>query len=439
MPLPSSAADEVSGTTAQMHSITTRDASRPPVADQTSICIVGPGWRFTSGVSYYTCRLAAALADQHDTSVVSLRGLLPRFLYPGKKRVGQPRSAISYPEEVQLYDGVDWWWGTSLLGALRFMRAQRPEVVLMQWWTATVLHTYVVLALAARMLGARVVLEIHEMQDPGESRFAFARYYGKWGLRLMLRLSQGCLAHSHADAQEIRSTFLPKRARMAIAPHGPYDQYIGGGGASQRADPAIAVVTEAPRPAAMNILFFGLIRPYKGLEDLLAVFNSLSEAEAQRFWLTVVGETWDGCTEPAQLIATSPHRHRISFVNEYVHDEVAQAAFAHADIVVLPYRRSSSSGTLHIAMSCGLPIVLTTVGGLPEAAGDYEGAVFVEPGDVDMLKAGIMTAASMVGNRYPDPRDWADTLRAIFAVLHDEGDDVGGAPSCSGALSAVDP
>jgi glycosyltransferase involved in cell wall biosynthesis len=412
-----------------MRSTATRNASRSPAADPARICIVGPGWRFTSGVSYYTCRLAAALSDQHNTSVVSLRGLLPRFLYPGRRRVGQPRSAISYPQEVQLYDGVDWWWGTSLLGALKFMRAQRAEVVLMQWWTATVLHTYIVLALAARVLGARVVLEVHEMQDPGESRFAFARYYGKWGLRLLLRLSQGCLAHSQADAEQLRSTFLPRRARIAIAPHGPYDHYIGNGAGSYRSNPAVAAVTQAPRPSAINILFFGLIRPYKGLEDLLAVFNGLSEAEAQRFWLTVVGETWDGCIEPARLIETSPHRDRISFVNEYVHDEVAQAAFAHADIVVLPYRRSSSSGTLHIAMSCGLPIVVTTVGGLPEAAGDYDGAVFVQPGDVDMLRAGIMKASSMVGNRYRDPRDWTDTVRALFAVSRPETDS-GGAPSC---------
>jgi glycosyltransferase involved in cell wall biosynthesis len=405
-----------------MHSMAVGAARQEPCADPAKICIVGPGWRFTSGVSYYTCRLASALADQHETSVVSLRELLPRFLYPGKRRVGQLRSAISYPEHVQRYDGIDWWWGTSLLGALRFLRAQRADVVVMQWWTATVLHTYLVLALTARMLGARVVLEVHEMQDPGESRFAFARYYGKWGLRLMLRLSNGCLAHSQADAQQLRSTFPHERSRIAIAPHGPYDHYISSGDVSHQVDPAIATVTQAPRPSAINILFFGLIRPYKGLEDLLTVFNSLSQADAQRFWLTVVGETWDGCTEPARLIATSPYRDRISFVNEYVQDEVAQAAFAHADIVVLPYRRSSSSGTLHIAMSCGLPIVVTTVGGLPEAAGDYEGAVFVQPGDVDMLKAGIMKASSMVGNRYRDPRDWTQTVRAIFDLSRDESD-----------------
>ena len=61
------------------------------------ICLIGPGWRFTSGISYYTCRLAGAAAESHDISVILLRQLLPRFLYPGKRRVGQPRARATYP------------------------------------------------------------------------------------------------------------------------------------------------------------------------------------------------------------------------------------------------------------------------------------------------------------------------------------------------------
>jgi glycosyltransferase involved in cell wall biosynthesis len=95
---------------------------------------------------------------------------------------------------------------------------------------------------------------------------------------------------------------------------------------------------------------------------------------------------------------------------------VAKAAFAHADIVVLPYRRSSSSGPLHIAMGCGLPIVVTSVGGLPEAAGDYEGAVFVPPGDLRALKDGIMRATGMLGKSYQDHRNWGDTIHALLAA-----------------------
>lgn len=381
-----------------------------------SICLVGPGWRFTSGISYYTCRLARAAAESHDLSVIQLRQLLPRFLYPGKRRVGQPRARAAYPPGVPVFDGIDWWWGLSILRAMSFLRRHPADVLVLQWWTATTLHTYVALAVVARRLGARVVIEMHELQDPGEASFGIARCYGRWGLSALLRLCHGCVVHSKADWRSLEENHHPGSLHITMAPHGPYDQFSteeAGEGADVA---AVAAVRQAPRPSVVNLLFFGLIRPYKGLTDLLAVFNSLTDEEASGFWLTVVGETWDGCIEPARLIAASPHRDRITFVNEYVHDEVVAAAFGHADVVVMPYRRASSSGTLHVAMSWGLPVVITSVGGLPESAGGYNGAIFVPPGDPAMLKSAIKRAGQMRGQRFTDPRTWGETVSAILSA-----------------------
>lgn len=378
------------------------------------ICVVGPSWRFASGISYYTCRLVNALADQHNVSVIQLRQLVPKSFYPGRERVGRHRTSMTFPADVPIFDGVDWWWGRSLFQALSFMRVNRPRVLVLPWWTATTFHTYFVLAITARMLGARVVLEMHETHDQSEVAFAFMRHYGRWGLDLMLRVAHGCLLHSKADQRLLEERYRCANVRMAIAPHGPFDQYHSRVVEGSVDEAGVAAVRKAPRPSVVNLLFFGLIRPYKGLEDLLDVYNGLSKDEVAGLWLTVIGETWDGCTEPARLIETSPHRDRITFVNEYVPDEVVSAAFAHADVVILPYRRSSSSGTLHIAMSWGLPVVVTSVGGLPESADGYEGAIFVSPGDRVMLKAAIQKAAQMTGRRFRDPRNWAETRDALL-------------------------
>jgi glycosyltransferase involved in cell wall biosynthesis len=352
--------------------------------------------------------------EQCDTSVILLRRLLPRLLYPGRARVGLKRASMQYAPGVRVFDGIDWWWGTSVVRALRFLRSRRPRVLVLQWWTAATLHTYLLLAAAARLSGTRVVIELHELQDPGEAGLALARGYGRWGLRALIRLAHGAVVHSKSDWQLFESSYGPMDVRVALVPHGPYDQYRD---IPETADPATAAaaaaVRAAPKDGTVNLLFFGLIRPYKGLEDLLRVFNALPGHEAGRFWLTVVGETWEGCTEPARLIAASPHAARITFVNEYVPDEVAAAAFAHADVAVLPYRRSSSSGILHVAMSWGLPIVVTSVGGLPEAATGYAGVVFVPPADPGMLKEGLMKAAALAGQKFPDPRSWHDTVEAV--------------------------
>ena len=271
-------------------------------APRPAVCVVGPGWRFTSGISYYTCRLVNAFADHHRVSVIQLRQLLPKCFYPGKARVGQPRAAMTFREGVPVFNGIDWWWGFSLFRALFFMRANRPAVLVLEWWTATTLHTYVALAIAARLIDARVVLELHESQDPGEAGFALMRWYGKHGLGLLLRIADGCVLHSKSDQRLFDESYGSVDIRVAIAPHGPFDQYSASTGASVN-QIAIDVVRQAPRPAVANLLFFGLIRPYKGLEDLLTVYNALTEEEVTGLWLTVVGETWDGCTA-----AGSPHR-----------------------------------------------------------------------------------------------------------------------------------
>lgn len=353
--------------------------------------------------------------DQCDTNVILIRRLLPRLLYPGKCRVGLKRASMEYRSDISVFDGIDWWWGTSLLRAIRFLRSRKSKVLLLEWWTAATLHTYLLLAFAARVIGMRIVIELHELQDPGEAGLALARNYGRWGLRLLIRFAHGCIVHSKADRQLFETNYGPMDVRVALVPHGPYDQYRD---LQETGDPAIAAamaaVREAPKSGDVaNLLFFGLIRPYKGLEDLLRVFNDLPREEAERLWLTVVGETWEGCTEPAQLIADSPHRDRITFVNEYVPDEVVGAAFAHADVAVLPYRRSSSSGILHVAMSWGMPIVVTSVGGLPEAANGYAGAVFVPPADLAMLKEGLTKAVGLIGQKFADPRSWHDTVSAV--------------------------
>ena len=224
------------------------------------------------------------------------------------------------------------------------------------------------------------------------------------------------MVHSAADRAELAAEYGSRAFPVTVTPHAPFDQYRALPESFPGHDEAISAVTAAPRDGTVNLLFFGTIRPYKGLESLLRVFSGLSPQEASGLWLTVVGETWEGCTEPARLIASSPYRDRISFVNDYVADEVVSAAFGHADVVVLPYRRSSSSGPLHVAMNWGLPVVVTRVGGLPEAAAGYQGAVFVPPGDDAGLEQGIRRAVRLAGERFTDPRDWADSVAALLSA-----------------------
>jgi glycosyltransferase involved in cell wall biosynthesis len=374
-------------------------------AESRRVCVVGSGWRFTGGLSHYTCRLANALADQADVSVLLMRRLLPRFLYPGRARVGAKLASLDYDRRVDVYDGVDWYWLPSLIGALRRLRRNRPDTLVLQWWTGTVAHTYLVLAVAARALGARIVVEFHEVQDTGEIRVPFAAAYTRLLLRALLRRADGFLVHSAHDRRLLGELFDLSGRPVTVVPHGPFDHY--------------EVERIPAEDGAFRLLFFGLIRPYKGLDLLVRAFDRLTPEEAADLRLTVVGETWEGCTEPLRLIADSRHRDRIGVVNRYVTDEEAKDHFARADALVLPYRRSSASGPLHIAMSNGLPVVLSAVGGLVEAVGDYPGAVLVPPEDVDALAEGLRKVRAMAGERYPEPHSWKRNAEAVLGAATD--------------------
>lgn len=374
-----------------------RDARRPRVM------VVGAGWRFTSGISYYTCRLTNAFADATDTSALLMRQLVPTRLYPGRARVGQAVNTLDYAPGVHVYDGVDWSWGRSMRDAVRFITAERPDVLVLQWWTGAVLHSYLRLAHLVHRYGGRVIIEWHEVQDTGEARIPGVTRYVVAAMRQLLKRVDGHVVHSQYDLGLLRRTYPLAENRVVIAPHGPYDQYESEASADHDGD--------------FVFLYFGIIRPYKGVEDLVAAFELLPEAIRSTSRLVIVGETWEGWTAPLDAVAASPARDRITVVNRYVDDAEVAVHFAAADAVVLPYRRSSSSGPLHIAMSAGLPVVVAHVGGLVEAAGDYEGVSFVPTQDPAALAAAMAELPAKRGERFSDPHSWDHTVDAYGELL----------------------
>jgi glycosyltransferase involved in cell wall biosynthesis len=389
---------------------TKRGDARPTnedAAHQTRVLVVGSSTHFISGVSHYTRYLARALSERSVVSVVLMRRLIPRALYPGRARVGNPAlTDEEYPAQIPVFDGVDWYWLPSMLHALRFFRHQRPDAVLLQWWTGAVLHSYVLLALAARVRGVKIIIEIHEIQDSGEAGMAPVRsYVHRFGRKLM-GMADAYIVHSEFDRQALERSFGVTRRSITVVRHGPYSHY-----AVAEASP----LRDAPTDCC-NILFFGTIRPYKGLEDLVRAFEKLAARETN-WWLTVVGETWEDWTEPTQLIAASKYRDRITLVNRYVPDAEVSRWFAGADIVALPYRRSSASGPLHLAMNAGLPIVVSDVGGLGEATDGYAGAILVPGANPEALQEGLRQALALRGVRFEDTSSWTESAEAVLGLI----------------------
>ncbi|NIZ92774.1 glycosyltransferase [Kineococcus rubinsiae] len=397
------------------------------------VLVVGSGWRFTSGISYYTCRLTNAFAAVTPTSALLMRRLVPRALYPGRERVGTVVNDLQYAPGVEVLDGVDWYWGRTAPAAAAFLAEQRPDVVVLQWWTGAVLHSYLLIATLARRRGAKVVVEWHEVQDTGEARVPGVVRYVRLAMRALLRRVDAHVVHSAFDAAALQDVYGLDPATVTTIPHGPYDHVVDGDAvpttvllphrrtsAEDRPTgdrPTGDVPGDPDAMAPMRLLFFGTIRPYKGLEDLVEAFSALPREVAEQFRLSIVGETWEGWTHPLDAAAASPHADLIDVVNRYVSDAEVREHFARAEALVLPYRRSSASGPLHMAMSAGLPTVVTSVGGLVEAAAEYDGALAVPPADPAALAVALRQLLSLRGHRYADPHSWSNSVDAYLGVF----------------------
>jgi glycosyltransferase involved in cell wall biosynthesis len=383
------------------------------------VCVVGSGTRFVSGISYYTYFLACALNQRYDVVAILMRHLIPRRWYPGRQRVGHAVMAYDLVAEVPTFDGVDWWGWPSVPRAVSFLRAQRPQVLILQWWSASVLPWYLLLERQIVRRGGIVVVELHEDLDTGEARVPFIGRFARLGLKALCRRASTLVVHSTWDRDRMSASLGIDPGQFRVIPHGPYpisDAAPGEATGQPYAEPL-------REPSELTVLFFGTIRPYKGLEHLILAFEQLRRDLALPWKLVVVGETWEGWTLPLELIERSPYRDDIELVNRYVTDQEAAGCFQRADVVALPYLRSSASGPLAIAQACGLPVVVTTVGGLVEAAADYTGAVLVRPDSPDDLARGLLAAAELRGRRHSAPVTWEAVAQAyadIFAAVPPE-------------------
>jgi len=324
--------------------------------------------------------------------------------------------AYDLAAEVPTFDGVDWWGWPSVPRALSFLRAQRPQVVIFQWWSVSVLPWYLLLARQALRRGCAVVVELHEDLDTGEARLPVVGWFARRGLKSLCRSASMVVVHSTWDRDRMSASLGISPTRFRVIPHGPYP--------ISAATPGDASTPARPQPARdpseLTVLFFGTIRPYKGLEHLIRGFEQVRRDLQLPWKLVVVGETWEGWTLPVELVERSQYRQDIELVNRYVTDQEAAGYFRRADVVALPYLRSSASGPLAIAQACGLPVVVTAVGGLVEAAADYSGAVLVPPGRPDELARGLLAAAELRGRIHSAPVTWqsvAQSYADIFATV----------------------
>jgi glycosyltransferase involved in cell wall biosynthesis len=350
------------------------------------ICVVGSSKRFYSGLSAYTIVMANSFAERgYEVSAVLLRNLVPLFLYPGKGRVGKSEHTLEFHAGIDVYDGMDWNAPGTWLGAWNFLRKVGPEAIIIQWWTSSVAHMLIFLALASRLLGnrPRLILEMHEVVDTLEESIMPIRIYSRFAGKLLIKLCDAYVAHSAEAKSAISQIYHIREEKINVIPHGSYDIYESLDCAQSK---------QTLEVDGFVILYFGMIRRYKGVPVLVRAFDLLPEEVAAASSLVIAGEDWGDDPELHQAISESRYKDRIVCRPQFIPDEAVAQYFSAADVVVLPYLRTYGSGVANIAVAQGKPIIMSDVATLYESFSGYEGSDFFPVGDSGALKDALQNA-----------------------------------------------
>ena len=251
---------------------------------------------------------------------------------------------------------------------LRLRRELDADVVHYQWLTVPALDASLLPPLRPRVMTAHYVL------PPRPSRRQLA------GARRAFGAMDAVVAHSEHGARRLRELVGLPAERVRVIHHGAFDYLT-------------RLPEERPLPPELQgaegpvILFFGLLRPYKGVDTLLEAFRRVKGAE-----LWIAGNPRMDMTPLRQL--ADEVTGQVRFLPRFVEDAEIPAIMRRADLVVLPYRDAEHSGVLYAALAFGKPLVLSAVGGFPEVAA--QGAArLVPPEDPASLAA---TLAELVGD-----------------------------------------
>ncbi|HEX7078713.1 MAG TPA: glycosyltransferase [Candidatus Eisenbacteria bacterium] len=335
------------------------------------VSLLGPTHPYRGGIAHYTTLLARALAARHDVSIVSFSRLYPGFLFPGTTQLDRSEAAILPPVPAErILDSLNpFSWRRA---GLR-LRAIAPDLLVVPWW-----HPYFgpSLGLASRVArrGGRPkrIFLCHNVEphEPTPILRAMATYG--------LGAADGFLVHAREEAERLRRR--AKGRPIRVHPHPSYDVFSA-------SPPAREAARRALQASGRVILFFGYVRPYKGLADLLRAL-SIARPDAWDM-LYVVGEFYEPRERYQHALDHPALRGKVRVVDRYVANEEVATYLAAADLVALPYRSATGSGIAQVAFGAGLPVIATRTGGLADVVEEGITGFLVPPDDPAALAAAV--------------------------------------------------
>lgn len=320
------------------------------------IAILSCFYPYRGGISQFNACLFGELAKHHTVKAFNFKRQYPNFLFPGKTQYVTDEDHAVPVESEALLDTANPF---SYLATAKAINRWKPDLLIMRYWMSYFAPS---LGYVARHINKECkIISILDNVVPHEPRFfdkPFTNYF--------LKANDGYVVLCDAVKEDLLQ-FMPK-AQLITIPH-PLYSHFGKKLEKQQAEKIIGIPS-----GKKNILFFGLIREYKGLDILLEAFSEMDSS----YQLIIAGEPYGSFDKYQKLIDRSPFKENIFLNTNYIPDNQVNRYFSAADVCVLPYRSATQSGISSVSYHFEVPMITTRVGGLQQMIGDTRTGIIAE-------------------------------------------------------------
>lgn len=334
------------------------------------VVILGSAHPLRGGLAAYNERLAREFMHERDeVSIETFSLQYPEFLFPGTTQY----SSLPKPKDLTIHVAVNSVNPFNWIKVGLKIKKQRPDVLVVKFWLPFMAPCLGTICRIVKRNKHTKIVSILDNIIPHEKRIGdtfFTQYF--------VNSVDAFIAMSDSVYNDL-SVFDKTKPRL-LNPHPLFDNY-------GEALPKQAAIQQLGLDNTKKyILFFGLIRDYKGLDILLKAMatDALRNSDIQ---LIVAGEYYSNKEEYEKLMQDLNLKDKVELHARFIPDDEVVKYFCAADMVVQPYKHATQSGVTQICYHFNKPMLVTNVGGLPEIVPNNRVGFVVEPDENEVAKA----------------------------------------------------
>lgn len=339
------------------------------------IVMVGPVYPYKSGIAHYTGLLCNALRKKYDVEMISFKTQYPKLLFRQEQK--------DYSSTLFKAENVKYWINTinpinHILSAIKIKHMQ-PDFVILQWWHPYFSPCYLLMLWILKK--TPVFFICHNV-------FPHARFCMDEKLtRMVLKRGNGYIVQSKMDEADLKS--ILGECNSVTAVHPTYGTFCYKKMSKEQARDSLKL-----KEKEKVLLFFGFVKKYKGLKNLLYAIPMLKERYPE-IKLLIVGEFDQDREQYTNIINELQIENELIVVDRFVPDEEVETYFAASDLIMLPYESATQSGIVQMAYGFEKPVVVTDVGGLPDVVKDHQTGYVVPANNPQAIAEAVVDFYSM--------------------------------------------